>query len=81
MVSDLHHWHRLTCYLTVQHSGEEAISATNNGSERAIGWTVKERYRTMRGYKRQESILNVTALAGWLREQRVGDDMSPLFAA
>jgi hypothetical protein len=51
-------WQRLTCYLTVQHSGEEAINATNNGSERAIGWTVKERYRTMRGYKRQESGLS-----------------------
>ena len=74
-------WHRLTCYLTVQHSGEEAINATNNGSEQAIGWTVKERYRTMRGYKRQESILNVTALTGWLQEQPAGYDMSPLFAA
>lgn len=74
-------WQRLTCYLTVQHSGEEAINATNNGSERAIGWTVKERYRTMRGYKRQDSILNVTALTGWLQEQPVGYDMSPLFAA
>lgn len=74
-------WQRLTCYLTVQHSEEGAINATNNGSERAIGWTVKERYRTMRGYKRRDSILNVTALTGWLQEQPVGYDMSPLFAA
>jgi hypothetical protein len=42
---------------------------------------VKERYRTMRGYKRKDSILNVTSLTGWLLEQPVGYDMSPLFAA
>ena len=74
-------WDRLTCYLTLQHSEGLEINATNNGSERAIGWAVKDRYRTMRGYKRQDSILNVTALSGWLLEQPVGYDMSPLFAA
>jgi len=74
-------WDRLTCYLTLRHSEGVEINATNNGSERAIGWTVKERYRTMRGYKRQRSILNVTSLTGWLLEQPLGYDMSPLFAA
>jgi len=42
---------------------------------------VKERYRTTRGYKRKRSILNVTALTGWLLQQPLGYDMSPLFAA
>jgi transposase-like protein len=73
-------WDRLTCYLTLRHGEGVEINATNNSSERAIGWTVKERYRTMRGYKRPRSILNVTALTGWLLEQPVGYDMSPLFA-
>jgi len=35
----------------------------------------------MRGYKREESILNVTALTGWLLEQPVRYDMSLLFTA
>jgi transposase-like protein len=74
-------WERLTCYLTLRHGEGLEINATNNGSERAIGWAVKERYRTMRGYKRKTSILNVTSLTGWLLEQPVGYDMSPLFAA
>lgn len=74
-------WDRLTCYLILQHSEGLEINATNNGSERATGWAVKDRYRTMRGYKREDSILNVTALSGWLLEQPVGYDMSPLFAA
>jgi hypothetical protein len=73
-------WERLTCYLTLRHGQGLEINATNNGSERAIGWTVKERYRTMRGYKRETSILNVTSLTGWLLEQPAGYDMSPLFA-
>lgn len=74
-------WHRLTCYLALQQEGELEIDDTNNATERAIGWAVKERYRTMRGYKREESILNVTGLTGWLLEQPTGYDMSPLFAA
>jgi len=74
-------WARLTCYLTLRHSEGVEINATNNSTERAIGWAVKERYRTMRGYKRQRSILNVTSLTGWLLEQPVGYDMSLLFAA
>jgi transposase-like protein len=74
-------WDRLTCYLAMRHSEGLEINATNNGSERAIGWSVKDRYRTMRGYKRQRSILNVSSLTGWLLEQPLGYDMSPLFVA
>ena len=64
----------------MRHSEGLEINATNNGSERAVGWSVKDQYRIMRGYKRQRSILNVTSLTGWLLEQPVGYDMSPLFA-
>ncbi len=38
------------------------LNGTNNACERLIGWWIKERYRTMRGYKRQESIKNVATL-------------------
>lgn len=75
------HWHRLTCYLTLKHHQGLEIDDTNNSTERAIGWSVKERYRTMRGYKQITSILNVTALTAWLRDQSPGYDMSPIFVS
>ena len=72
-------WHRYTCFYIDEH--ELAIPETNNATERVIGWTIKERYRTMRGYKREESILNVGMLTAWLREEPNGRDMSLLFAS
>jgi len=42
------------------------LDGTNNATERAIGWWVKERYRTMRTYKRLESVLNVSNLICYL---------------
>jgi hypothetical protein len=74
-------WSRLTCYRDLKHREDLEINATNNAAERAIGWAVKERYRTMRGYKREESILNVTGLTAWLIDQSAGYDMSALFAS
>lgn len=56
-------WGRLTRYRTWQGPRGETIDGTNNGSERAIGWWIKERYRTMRGYKRDESAVNVSRLS------------------
>lgn len=38
------------------------LDGTNNACERLIGWWIKERYRTMRGYKRTESVRNVVTL-------------------
>ena len=38
------------------------IDGTNNHCERSIGWWIKERYRSMRGYKREQSALNVSRL-------------------
>jgi transposase-like protein len=58
-------WPRLTRYRTWQGPRQETVDGTNNGSERAIGWWVKERYRTMRGYKRPKSAVNVSRLLAW----------------
>ena len=55
-------WPRLTRYRTWEGPAGETLDGTNNACERAIGWWVKERYRTMRGYKRPESVLHVSRL-------------------
>ena len=58
-------WRPLTRYRTWQGPRGETVDGTNNGCERAIGWWVKERYRTMRGYKRRKSAVNVSRLLAW----------------
>jgi hypothetical protein len=55
-------WPRLTRYRTWAGADGETVDGTNNACERAIGWWVKERYRSMRGYKREASALNVSRL-------------------
>lgn len=55
-------WPRLTRYRTWTGPDGETLDGTNNACERAIGWWVKERYRSMRGYKRPASVLNVSRL-------------------
>ena len=56
-------WPRLTFYRTWRDEyGHLKLDGTNNDCERSIGWWVKERYRTMRGYKRERSALNVSRL-------------------
>jgi transposase-like protein len=74
-------WPRLTCYRTLRYAKQLQVGETNNCTEQAIGWAVKERYRTMRGYKQDASILNVTSLTAWLLQQTPGYDMSQLIAA
>jgi transposase-like protein len=74
-------WSRLTLYQRWQGPDGERLDGTNNSCERAIGWGVKERYRSMRGYKRQKSVLNVSSLLGWLGEQPAGYDLNQLVAA
>jgi hypothetical protein len=74
-------WSRLTLYQRWQGPDGERLDGTNNSCERAIGWGVKERYRSMRGYKRQESVLNVSTLLGWLGGQPAGYDLNQLVAA
>jgi len=59
-------WPRLTFYRTWKdRNGNPILDGTNNADERAIGWWVKERYRTMRGYKREQSALNVSRLIAY----------------
>ncbi len=58
-------WHRLTRYRTWKGPKDETLDGTNNASERAIGWWIKERYRTMRGYKVPENAVNVSRLLAW----------------
>jgi hypothetical protein len=55
-------WPRLTRYRRWAGPDGETLDGTNNACERAIGWWVKERYRSMRGYKRPQSVLNVSRL-------------------
>jgi hypothetical protein len=72
----------LTRYRTWRGPKGETVDGTNNGCERAIGWWVKERYRTMRGYKRRKSAVNVSRLLAWCGNhlQRGGADLALLVA-
>jgi len=45
-----------------------------------IGWWIKERYRTMRGYKRTESVRNVVTLTAQLGASSGDYDMTALYA-
>jgi transposase-like protein len=56
-------WPRLTFYRNWKDEyGNEIIDGTNNHCERAIGWWIKERYRSMRGYKQEKAALGVSRL-------------------
>jgi hypothetical protein len=55
-------WPRLPRYRSWEGPDGETVDGTNNACERAIGWWVKERYRSMRGYKREQSVLHVSRL-------------------
>jgi len=75
-------WQSLTRYRTWQGPQGETVDGTNNGCERAIGWWIKERYRTMRGYKRPKSAVNVSRLLAWCGNhlERGGADLALLMA-
>lgn len=56
-------WPRLTFYRTWKDEyGNQILDGTNNHCERAIGWWIKERYRSMRGYKQGRSALGISRL-------------------
>lgn len=56
-------WPRLTFYRNWKDEyGNVILDGTNNDCERAIGWWIKERYRSMRGYKQERSALGVSRL-------------------
>lgn len=69
---------RLAFFQTWRGANGEKLDGTNNVTEQIIGQRVKERYRTMRGYKRKESILNVSSLIGWLGMKGHQDALSTL---
>lgn len=69
-------WARLALYESSRTAKNETLDGTNNVCEQIIGQCVKERYRTMPGYKRRASILNVSSLIGWARTRRQGFDMT-----
>ena len=75
-------WRLLTLYRTWRGPEGETIDGTNNGAERAIGWWIKERYRTMRGYKRLQSVFNVSRLLAWAGNHlgRGGADLALVIA-
>jgi len=75
-------WPRLTRYRTWRGPEGQTINGTNNCAERAIGWGIKERYRTMRGYKRTQSAVNVSRLLAWSGNylDRGGADLTLLIA-
>lgn len=58
-------WHRLTRYRYWKGPKKETLDGTNNATERAIGWWIKERYRSMRGYKVPENAVGVSRLLAW----------------
>ena len=68
-------WTRLTL-----DQRRDDLDGTNNSCERLIGWWIKERYRTMRGYKRTESIRNVATLTARIGVRSGRYDMSELYA-
>lgn len=75
-------WRNLTRYRHWHGPHGETVDGTNNASERAIGWWIKERYRPMRGYKRQQSAVNVSRLLAWSGNQLTtgGADLARLIA-
>ena len=75
-------WPRLTFYRTWKDQyGNLILDGTNNACERAIGWHIKERYRSMRGYKRKQSALNVSRLIAYAgNHQRLGLCLATLMA-
>ena len=68
-------WHRLTV-----DQRRQDLDGTNNSTERLIGWWIKERYRTMRGYKRTQSIRNVATLTARMGVRSGCYDLAELYA-
>jgi hypothetical protein len=67
-------WQRLTL-----DQKRDDLDGTNNASERVIGWWIKERYRTMRGYKRAASVKNVVTLTARMGARSGHYDMTELY--
>jgi len=68
-------WSRLARFQSWRGPAAEKLDGTNNVTERIIGQSIKERYRSMRGYKRKQSILHVSGLTAWIAMQPAGYDL------
>lgn len=75
-------WPRLTRYRTWRGPEGQTINRTNHCAERGIGWGIKERYRSMHGYKRSQSAVNVNRLLTWCGNHldRGGANLATLIA-
>lgn len=74
-------WSSLTLDQHWRGPGGVTLDGTNNATERAIGWWVKERYRTMRTYKRRESVLNISNLICYLGSHSGDVSLATLLSA
>lgn len=75
-------WPRLTLdQRWNQRHPDQRLDGTNNVAERAIGWFIKERYRTMRGFKRRASIRNIARLIPALAAHQHQPLLATLLAA
>ncbi len=82
LVRLIENWQRLT--LTDRYRDEQGrrlVPATNNVTERGIGLNIKERYRTMRGFKSVRSVKRVGTLFAHLRDAGQPDALAELLAA
>lgn len=79
-------WSRLTCdqRWNRQHAtrpGDPRLDGTNNVAERAIGCWIKDRYRTMRTFKRIDSVRNLAHLIPFLAARPDQPVLAALLAA
>lgn len=71
-------WKRLAFFRSWRGTHGESLDGTNNVTEQIIGHSIKERYRTMRGYKRRDSIRNVSSLISWVRAKGADYDLGEI---
>ena len=73
-------WYRLTRYRIWKGPKGEKLDGTNNACERAIGWWIKERYRSMRGYKVVDNAVHVSRFLAYCGNylNRGGADLAAL---
>jgi hypothetical protein len=69
------HWSRLAFYQKWRGPREAKLDGTNNVTEQIIGQCVKERYRTMRSYKRRDSVRNLGSSISWVRMKGADYDL------
>jgi len=75
-------WPRLTLVDRYRDdTGKRLVPPTNNISEQQIGLNIKERYRTMRGYKSMKSLRCLPLLTAHLRENQSSACLASLLAA